>query len=78
MIKMNFVTGSITINCILTLQNEKLYLSVAPTKICWNFITTPFLKTFSKYLGVFIDSKLTFRDHINNVVTKLENFSGLI
>ena len=27
--------------------------------------------TCCKYLGVYIDSKLTFRDHINHVVKKL-------
>ena len=31
-------------------------------------------KICSKYLGVFIDSKLTFRDHINHVVKKIFKF----
>ena len=35
-------------------------------------------KTFSKYLGVFIDSKLTFRDHINHVVKPFIKNGGLL
>ena len=31
-----------------------------------------------KYLGVYIDPTLTFRDHIDNVVKKLNRFCGLI
>ena len=34
--------------------------------------------TCCKYLGVLIDSKLTYRDHINYVVKKLNKFCGLI
>ena len=76
--EINFVTGWITTNCLLTPQNVKLCVSAAPTKICWQFITNPFLKKNSMYLAVLIDSKLTFRDHISHVVKKLEKFCGLI
>ena len=34
--------------------------------------------TCCKYLGVYIDSKLTFRDQINHVVINLNKFYGLI
>ena len=34
--------------------------------------------TCCKYLGVLIDSKLTYRDHINYVVKKPKKFCGLI
>ena len=34
--------------------------------------------TFCKYLGVYIEWKLTFTDHINYVVKKLNKFCGLI
>ena len=34
--------------------------------------------TCCKYLGVYIESELTFRDHINHVVKKLNKFCGLI
>ena len=35
-------------------------------------------KNCCKYLGLFIDPVLTFRDHINHVVKKLNKFCGLI
>ena len=34
--------------------------------------------TCCKYLGVYIDSKVTFRDHINHVVKKFIKWCGLI
>ena len=34
--------------------------------------------TCCKYLGVLIDSKLTYRDHINYVVNKLSKFCGVM
>ena len=38
----------------------------------------PLQKTSFKYLGLFIDSKLTFRDHFIQVVKKLKKHCGLI
>ena len=35
-------------------------------------------KSLCKYLGVHFDGKMTFRDHINYVVKKLNQFSGLV
>ena len=36
------------------------------------------MKTHCKYLGLYIDSKLTFREHIKYVSKKLNKFCGLI
>ena len=35
-------------------------------------------KASCKYLGLHIDGKMTFRDHIDYVVKKLNQFSGLV
>ena len=35
-------------------------------------------KTSCRYLGLHIDGKITFRDHIDYVVKKLNQFSGLV
>ena len=36
------------------------------------------VKDSAKYLGVYLDSKLTFRDHIEHVTKKMNKFSGMI
>ena len=36
------------------------------------------IKDSAKHLGVYLDSKLAFRDHIEHVTKKLNKFSGMI
>ena len=70
--------GSIITNCLSTPQNMRLSFGSNYQNSLTVHNEVISRNTCCKYLGEYIDSKLTFRDHINHVVKKLNKFCGLI
>ena len=58
-------------------QIVKLFPSIATTKVRKQFITKSLHETHAVFLAVYIDSKLTFKDHIIRIVKNLNEYCGL-